>query len=533
MVNASDNYQRDHSMNLIKVEINQAQNKISIYNNGKGIPCVIHKEHNIYVAELIFGNLLTSSNYDDTQKKVTGGRNGYGAKLTNIFSTKFIVEAADGKNGKIFKQTYTNNMSTKSEPDIKTYKGEDYTCITFYPDLKRFGMEKLENDITALMIKRVYDIAGITPDAVKVYLNGERLSVRSFFYYVDYYLKTIKKPIELGSLEDEDSKTVKIFERPNDRWEICVSISDGQFQQVSFVNGICTVKGGTHVNYVTDQVVDALQAYIEKKHKMSLKPHQIKSYLWVFVNCLIENPTFDSQTKETLTLKPTAFGSDCKLSEAFIKKVLDTRLVDILVSVTQAREQASMARQLKGKKQGRIVGIEKLEDANFAGTKRSEECVLIITEGDSAKGLAMDGLEVVGRDFFGVFPLRGKMLNVRDAKSTQIRDNREIQDLIKILGLQVGKTYEDTKQLRYGGLMIMADQDYDGSHIKGLVINFFESFWPSLFQRGNYLMQFITPIVKATKGKEISQFFTIPEYQEWAKDKSLKQYKIKYYKVFF
>eukprot|EP01022_Parablepharisma_sp_SALTPOND_P022414 TRINITY_DN454_c0_g1_i1.p1 TRINITY_DN454_c0_g1~~TRINITY_DN454_c0_g1_i1.p1 ORF type:complete len:1487 (+),score=235.64 TRINITY_DN454_c0_g1_i1:2224-6684(+) len=528
LVNASDNYQRDRSMNLIKVEINQEENKISIHNNGKGIPCVIHKEHNMYVPELIFGHLLTSSNYDDTQKKVTGGRNGYGAKLTNIFSRKFIVEAADGKNKKIFRQVYTDNMSNKTAPEIKKYKGEDYTCITFYPDLERFSMSKLEDDIASLMIKRVYDVAGITPDGVKVVLNGEQLKVKSFYSYVDYYLNVLKKKVEL---DDEPQKIPKIFERPNDRWEVCVSVSDGQFQQVSFVNGICTAKGGTHVNYVTDQIVEAIQEYITKKHKLQLKPHQVKSYLWVFVNCMIENPTFDSQTKETLTLKPSAFGSECKLSDSFIKKVLDCGVIETLVSVAQAREKASMVKQLKGRKTGRLLGIEKLEDANFAGTKKSENCVLIVTEGDSAKGLAMDGLEVVGRDYFGVFPLRGKMLNVRDAKASSIKENREIQDIIKILGLQIGKTYDDIKSLRYGGLMIMADQDHDGSHIKGLVINFFHAFWPSLFERGNFLMQFITPIIKAIKGKEIKQFFTLPEYEAWALNRNLKGYKIKYYKV--
>lgn len=525
-MNASDNYQRDRSMSTIKVEIDREEGRISIFNDGKGIPCVIHKEHGIYVAELIFGNLLTSSNYDDTKKKITGGRNGYGAKLTNIFSRKFVVEAADGKSKKVFKQSYGNNMSEKTEPEIAKYKGSDYTCITFWPDLPRFGIKKLDDDIVSLMIKRVYDVAGLTPDNVKVLLNNKELKVRNFKSYVDYYLDSYKP-----KTEESMASPPKIYERPNDRWEVCLSVTDGQFQQVSFVNGICTSKGGTHVNYVADQVVDALQTKLHKKHKIQLKPYQIKSYLWVFVNCLIENPAFDSQTKETLTLKPSAFGSACQLSDGFIDKVLNCGVIDILVNVAQAREKAAMAKQLKGKKTGRILGIEKLEDANYAGTKQSEKCVLIVTEGDSAKGLAMDGLEVVGRDYFGVFPLRGKMLNVRDAKTTSIKDNQEIQDIIKILGLQIGKEYEDLKSLRYGGLMIMADQDLDGSHIKGLVINFFQAFWPSLFQRGDFLMQFITPIIKARKGKETKQFYTLPEYEEWAKKKSIKGYSIKYYKV--
>ncbi len=521
-------------MTLLKVVIKPEDNMISVWNNGKGIPCVIHKEHGVYVAELIFGHLLTSSNYDDAQKKVTGGRNGYGAKLTNIFSKKFVVDASDEKNGKLFHQEYTENMSQKSEPVISKYRGKDYTCITFYPDLQRFGMEKLDEDMVSLMMKRVYDVAGVTPESVEVHLNEQKLSVRSFEQYVDYYLKNAKKQFAKVGDENESGEEAedlpKIFERINDRWEVCVSMSDGQFQQISFVNGICTIKGGTHVNAVTDQVVEVLASHILKKHKLDLKSHQIKANLWVFVNSLIENPTFDSQSKETLTLKPTAFGSDYTLSEGFIKKVLTCGVVETLVAVAQAKDKANLAKQLKGRKRGRLFGIEKLEDANFAGTKRSEECVLIVTEGDSAKGLAMDGIEVVGRDKFGVFPLRGKMLNVRDAKSSQVRENKEINSLIQILGLQVGTTYSDLKSLRYGGLMIMADQDVDGSHIKGLVINFFQSFWPSLFMHESFLTQFITPIIKATKGKEVHQFFTIPEYEGWAKDRNLSGYKIKYYK---
>jgi len=527
LVNASDNYQRDKSTTMIKVEIDRKEGRISVYNDGKGIPCVIHKEHNIYVAELIFGNLLTSSNYDDTKKKVTGGRNGYGAKLTNIFSKKFIVEAADSKNKKLFKQTYTNNMSQKTAPEISKYKGNDYTCITFWPELERFKLKELGDDIVSLMIKRVYDVAGLTPNEVKVMLNDKELKVRNFKSYVDYYLQAYKNKVG----DENQMKLPKIYERPNDRWEVCVSVTDGQFQQVSFVNGISTCKGGTHVNHVADQIVEALQTKLYKKHKLELKPHQIKSYLWVFVNCLVENPAFDSQTKETLTLKPSAFGSTCDLSEEFINKVVNCGVIDILVNVAQARDKASMVKQLKGKKTGRLLGIEKLEDANYAGTKQSDKCILIITEGDSAKGLAMDGLEIVGRDYFGIFPLRGKMLNVRDAKTSSIKDNQEVQDIIKILGLQIGKEYEDVKALRYGGLMIMADQDLDGSHIKGLVINFFQAFWPSLFMRKDFLMQFITPIVKARKGKEVHQFFTLPEYEEWAKSKNTKGYNVKYYKV--
>ena len=295
-------------------------------------------------------------------------------------------------------------MEVRGEPSITDYKEkEDYTCITFYPDLARFGMSSLEEDTIALMQKRVYDIAGILPESVHVYLNKKRIKLKGFKEYMDLYPAT-------------DSQATRLYEKVNKRWEIGVSMSEGQFQQVSFVNGICTIKGGTHVNAVTDQIVEELSDHIKKKHKLDLKPHQIKSHLWIFVNCLIENPAFDSQTKETLTLKPTSFGSTCVLSKALLKKVVSSGVVDIMVAVAQAKDQANLQRLLNGKKskkKSRLLGIEKLEDANWAGTKKSEECTLIVTEGDSAKSLAMVGIEVVGRDRFEVFPLRGKLLNVK------------------------------------------------------------------------------------------------------------------------
>ena len=160
LVNAADNKSRDKAMDALRVKIDAASNTISVFNNGKGIPIVMHAEHKIYVPEMIFGHLLTSSNYDDDEKKVVGGRNGYGAKLANIFSSSFCVEAADGTRGKLFKQTFTSNMTVTQPPVITAYSGPDYTCVTFKPDLPRFGMSSLDTDTVALLSKRVYDMAG-------------------------------------------------------------------------------------------------------------------------------------------------------------------------------------------------------------------------------------------------------------------------------------------------------------------------------------------------------------------------------------
>jgi DNA topoisomerase II len=157
--------------------------------------------------------------------------------------------------------------------------------------------------------------------------------------------------------------------------------------------------------------------------------------------------------------------------------------------------------------------------------------VLILTEGDSAKSLAMSGIQVVGRDKYGVFPLKGKLLNVREAGMNQLKNNQEIQDIIKILGLKIGQVYTDVNSLRYGSIMIMADQDHDGSHIKGLVINFIHHFWPSLIKLKNFMKEFITPIIKVRKGDQCQSFFTMGEYEQWCKNtKDISKYSIKYYK---
>ncbi|XP_058060670.1 DNA topoisomerase 2 [Anopheles bellator] len=527
LVNAADNKQRDAKMSTIKVEINQETNTISVWNNGQGIPVVMHKEEKMFVPTMIFGHLLTSSNYNDEEEKVTGGRNGFGAKLCNIFSTKFTVETATKQYRKCFKQTWGENMSKASEPKIKEdFNGEDYTKITFSPDLTKFKMEKLDDDIVGLLSRRAFDVAASTR-GVAVYLNGSRVPVKSFKDYVDLFLKDAR--------DDVGGQVKLTYESVNERWEVAVAISERGFQQVSFVNSIATTKGGRHVDYVTDMIVKQLTEVLKKKNKggVSIKPFQVKNHMWVFVNCLIVNPTFDSQTKENMTLQAKSFGSKCNLSEKFINAVAKSGIVESVLQWAKFKAQTDLAKT-SGSKKSKIKGIPKLEDANDAGTRNSLNCTLILTEGDSAKTLAVSGLGVVGRDTYGVFPLRGKLLNVREATHKQILENAEINNLIKILGLQYKKKYltmDDLKMLRYGKVMIMTDQDQDGSHIKGLLVNFIHTNWPELL-RLPFLEEFITPIVKATKknGTELS-FFSLPEFEEWkAETPNAHTFNIKYYK---
>ncbi|XP_078281099.1 DNA topoisomerase 2-alpha [Rhinoraja longicauda] len=526
LVNAADNKQRDKNMSCIKINIDPENNTITVWNNGKGIPVVEHKVEKVFVPNLIFGQLLTSSNYDDDQKKVTGGRNGYGAKLCNIFSTRFTVETACREYKKCFKQTWKDNMGDAQEAKIKHFDGDDYTCITFQPDLSKFKMQTLDKDIVAIMSRRAYDIAG-TCKGVKVFLNGKKLSVSGFRSYVDLYVS--------GKMDESGSPLKIIHEIANSRWEVCVTMSEKGFQQISFANSIATTKGGRHVDYITDQLVNKLIEVVKKKNKggVSVKPFQVKNHLWVFVNSSIENPTFDSQTKENMTLQAKNFGSQCVLTEKFIKAAMNCGVIESIMNWVRFKAQNMLNKKCSGAKQSKIKGIPKLDDANDAGTKHSHGCTLILTEGDSAKTLAVSGLGVVGRDRYGVFPLRGKLLNVREASHKQIMENAEINNMIKIIGLQYKKNYEDQeslKTLRYGKLMIMTDQDQDGSHIKGLLINFIHHNWPSLL-RHKFLEEFITPIVKVSKNKQEIPFYSLPEFDEWKRNTgNNKTWRTKYYK---
>lgn len=481
---------------------------------------------------MIFGHLLTSSNYDDDQEKVTGGRNGYGAKLCNVFSTKFTLETADSKTKKKYTQTWTKNMSDMGEASIVANKSDDFTKVTFIPDFRKFKMSGMDDDFEALVKRRVYDMAG-TSRGVKVWLNGERIKVNSFKKYMEMYTKAIKR--ERGDETANESSDI-ITDNPDVRWEVGFAVSDGTFQQVSFVNSIATTSGGSHVNYIADQVCTKLADIVKKKNKggAALKINQIRNHIFLFINCLIVNPAFTSQTKEQLTTKHTQFGSKCSVSDEFLKKIAKTEVVSNILHFAQAKAD-QILKKSDGARRSRMDN-PKLTDANKAGTRDGYKCTLILTEGDSANGLAVAGRSVISADLFGVFPLRGKLLNVRDASIDQISKNAEIQNIKNFLGLKHKTEYKDCKSLRYGHLMIMTDQDHDGSHIKGLLINFLQVTFPSLLKIPEFLVEFITPIVKVFKGNpkhptKLRSFFTMPEYELWKEEHQHERgWEHKYYK---
>jgi DNA gyrase/topoisomerase IV subunit B/DNA gyrase/topoisomerase IV subunit A len=539
LVNAIDQHVRTENdekiinkVNMIKVNFDVENNLISVYNNGEGIPIVEHKEHNVWIPELIFGHLLTSSNYDKDEKKITGGKNGYGAKLANIFSKKFKIETVDAERKLKYIQTFEKNMTIKNQPIISSSgNSKPYTIIEFSPDLERFGIEKLSDETILLMKKRVFDITACTNKNVSVFLDDKKIECKTLEKYVNYYL---------------DNSVERIYEEVNDRWEVVVAVNpDTKFEQVSFVNGISTLKGGKHVDYVVNSVVKKVQNYVSttgvKRKKLDLKPVHIKDNLFIFIRSTIENPAFDSQIKEYLTTASTKFGSKCEVSEKFIEKLIkNTSLIERATKLSDFKDNLGL-QKVSGKKTTAIRGIDKLDDANKAGGNESLKCTLILTEGDSAKALAIAGLSVVGRDYFGVFPLRGKLLNPRDVDIKKVGANAEISNLVKIMGLKFGeknkkKNKEETlKELRYGKIMIFTDADVDGSHIKGLLINLFAMFWPELLEIPGFIISLATPIIKVKskekKNGETKEFYTMTEFNDWKSIvENIRKWDIKYYK---
>lgn len=521
VVNALDHVVRcmntEKPVKDIKITIDKDEGWIDIYNTGEGIEIIRHDTHDIYIPELVFGNMLTSTNYDDDVIRTIGGQNGIGAKACNIYSKEFILETVDSKRKKIYKQSFYDNMSRKSEPMIEKYTKLPYTRIRYLADMKKFGIERLNEDMFNLFRKRVYDLCALTSSTMKIYLNDEKLVYTNFEKYSDLYL---------GDKKDRSRCFIK---SDDERWEICVSTSDDGFKQVSFVNGINTMKGGKHVDYIVNQITKKLTEVINKKRKVVVKPTHIKDNLFVIIKSVIDNPTFDSQTKETLTTPVGKFGTKLEIDDKIIEKLYKFDIVDKVVQLSQGLEDKT-TKKTDGKKKSVIRGIPKLDDANWAGTSKSEECVLILTEGDSAKTMAISGLSEIGRNKYGVFPLKGKLMNVKDTNLKRINDNEEITNLKKILGLESNKIYDDVNDLRYGKIMILTDADADGSHIKGLLFNLFHSLWPSLMTK-SFLTSMLTPIVKVTKGKSVKSFYNLTEYEEW-KDNNNNgaNWNIKYYK---
>ena len=499
---------------------------ITLTNDGNGIDVSIHSEYGIWIPELIFAHMRTSTNYDKTEKKVVGGKNGFGFKLVLIWSSWGKIETVDAKTGQKYVQEFKNNLNIIEKPTITKCKNKPYTSVSFKPDFKRLGLKEgnFDSDFKALLIRRIFDIAAVTDKSIKVKYNNLKLDpdVKDFESYANLYIGC-------------KSEHPRLYEKANERWEYTVCLAPNEeFTQVSFVNGIHTSKGGKHVEYIVGQLVKKLTLYIKEKKHVEVKPASIKEQLMIFVNCTIENPAFDSQTKDYLNTAISNFGSSCDVSTKFIEKLAKMGVMSVACSLTEVKENKA-AKKTDGTKCKTIRNIPKLVDANYAGTNKSNECILILCEGDSAKSGIISGLSREDRNIIGVYPMKGKMFNIRGENVTKIAENKEITEIKQILGLEHGKIYsanDVNTKLRYGKLLFMTDQDLDGSHIKGLGINMIDSEWSSLIQIPNFIGYMNTPILKATKGKETLEFYNNGEYLNWRENlaQDSKKWSIKYYK---
>jgi DNA topoisomerase-2 len=343
---------------------------------------------------LIFGHLLTSSNYDDSEQRFTGGRHGFGAKLTNILSTEFTVEIADAKSGKQFKQVFQNNMKDTAAPVIAALPtgSGSWTKITFRPDLPKFGLKILDAHTLALMRRRVFDVAACCCDAnITVTLNGDAIPIKRFDDYIQMHDLgfPVSQALDAAAAENNQPPASRFVTSTNSQWTIAVRAipadSDSEAVQVSFVNSIATLRGGTHVAYISDQIARYVSHYISKKHKdLQLSVPQIKSRLVLFISGQVQNPSFDSQTKETLTLPADHFADSIPLSDRFFHEIVDhSGIVESSIALGRAKQLTELSRALGGKtsKKRKLLGIPKLDDANSAGGPDSANCTLILTEG--------------------------------------------------------------------------------------------------------------------------------------------------------
>lgn len=507
--NSVDESKRNPKLNTINITVDTKKNVISVYDNG-GIPVEMHKTEKMYVPTLIFSKLRAGSNFDDTEKRDWVGTNGLGATLTNIFSTKFTVKTADGK--KEFVQVFEKNMSKQSTPKIKA-GSKKFTEITFEPDLGRFGINSIDEDHLLMMQKRVIDAAATNPN-LKIKFNGKLFSFKSFEAYCGMYCDDV------------------VFEKGKG-WEVGFAPADS-FTQISIVNSAETKDGGTHVNYITDQVVNYLRERINKKYKVDLKPADIRNKLWVFVSCSIENPAYSSQTKEKLITDARNFGTSHTVSEKTLKAIFGSEITQSIMDwVSRKAEADDRAAVRNANKELARLKINKLVEAKG---KNRRKCTLMLCEGDSP----MAGFRKYRNpETQGAFPLRGKSLNIREVTEKKAIENQEIKSILGALGLQFGKSpfVYDKKgnlvedNLRYGEIHIYSDADVDGISCASLLVNLFEKWWPELF-REHRIARCETPVIIAKNkktGKRID-FYYDDEWEEWTKKNDVTKWDVSYKK---
>lgn len=496
--NAVDEHRRNPKLDELRVTVDPGSGMVKVWDNG-GIPVVKHAEYDEWVPEMIFSNLKAGSNFNDDEERLVAGTNGVGSTLTNIFSVKFRVRTSDGKNA--FEQTFSNNMRERTEAKVIKWK-EKFTEITFRPDLARFGLESIDADHLEMMRRRCIDLAACNPK-LRVSFNGVERKFPTFQDYCKLYNESV------------------IYEE-TDRWKVGIAPSAGSFMQVSFVNSVETKDGGAHVDYVMSQIIEWLREKVKRKHKLDLRPAELRNHFFLFVQADIVNPAFSSQTKEKMITEPKEFGSKFEISEKTLKAIMASEVVQRILDWAQQKALADERKQLRELNRNLDKGkVLKLIDAKG---KERDKCTLGLFEGDSAVSFFRKFRDPNSQ---GAFPLRGKFINVTELPNTRVIQNQEVKDLLVAIGLKMG---EEPKNLRYGKILIYTDADVDGSSIAGLLLNFFGRYWPELFEQGR-ICRVETPLVVVKRKDEKISFYNSTDFEIWqSKQKDLVKWDIAYKK---
>ena len=505
VTNSVDESKRDGSkLNTVKIDLDRKTNKVTIWDNG-GIPVVKNTEHDEWIPEMVFSNLKAGSNFDDTEERSWAGTNGVGSTLTNIYSKEFKISTCDGKNS--FVQTFSNNMRDRTQPVVKKAKA-NHTEISYITDLEKFGLTEIDDDHYKMIEKRIYDIAACNT-GLKIYFNGNLININTFEDYIKLYT-------EEYFYEFKKDKT----------WSLGIALSQNGFQQVSFANTTETYDGGTHVDYVMNQIIVSLREFFLKKHKVDIKPSELKQHMFLFLDATVINPSFSSQTKEKLITEVKEFGTTFEVSAKLIQSILKSEIVNSILDWIQQKKNAEDSKlQRDLNKKLTKIKVEKLIDAK--GKDRWKYSIGLF-EGDSAISAFR---KYRTPETMGAFALKGKFVNVSEITNQKLVQNDEAVNLMASIGLKLGQEI-DVRNLRYGRVLIFTDADMDGNAISALLINFFYKYWPDMFER-KMIYKVETPIVVAipkAKAKKKVLFYTQNEYNIWAEQNDLKQFEIKYKK---
>lgn len=507
-VESTDDYKSSDEVTAISVTF--AENgEVTVCNSGRGIP--ITMTNGTWAPEAVFTTTRSGSNFVDEKKRYTGGRNGYGAALTNTCSDYLKIKTVYC--GKVYRQIYEKGVINK--PIIDDTDEQQHTIVIFRPDYEYFE-NSTPDEVRQLLYTRCCEIAmTFNPGTLAVSFNGKSVSFASSETFmkrlgVDYCW------YECGTL----TKSITT-------WKIGIWIGEGQPVQYSFVNGINTYEGGKHVTGILKLIIKAFIPFLPKTITIGKKSTFTVDYVAkkfsVYISTFVPDPSFTGQTKSFMDKTPTY----PQMPDIFIKEIMEkTGIIEILKR--DAKKKAS--KQEEGSKRLKYA-IDKYEPANLC--EKSNDCVLCLVEGDSAGGgikAARLALGDNGLDYYGVYPLRGKLPNPRRSNEEHLAKNKILAHFRLIMGLDTTKTYKSATELRYSSILICTDQDPDGFHCSGLIINYIGTYWPELLQVPGFIRVLRTPYIKLTMGKNVIPFYSIDHYEQWRRDHPGSGGSIKYYK---